>query len=112
MARKVVEVADVTCKDIAPNRPFRAPRTIGSGATKDAAETALHDKILELVNVDRTANNVACGSGKCEVGNSCFLMLELNQPPIFRRVRLGIQKRWLCIYEGDTKSSCICLETA
>jgi hypothetical protein len=90
-----------------PSRWLTVSRAVGRGATKDAAETALRDKILDLAEKDRKANKAQC-KGKCSGGGSCFTTVELSGQVQFKRARRGGSRVWLCIYGGTASSACMC----
>lgn len=97
----------IPCEQISPNRWHNAPRVVGRGATRDAAETSLRDKLLDLVEKDRKADKVEC-NGKCEGGGACYTTFELSGNVQFKRAKRGPSRVWLCVYQGQLTSSCMC----
>ena len=104
---KARKAPPVPCDQVSPNRWLQVPRTVGRGSTRDAAETVLRDRVLDLVEKERKANKVEC-KGKCSGGGNCFTTFEFSGNVQFRRAKRGSSRVWLCFYEGQLTSNCIC----
>ena len=69
----------------------------------------MRDRVLDLVEKERKANKVEM-KGKCSGGGNGF-HLRFSGNVQFRRAKRGSSRVWLCFYEGQLTSNCICAST-